>query len=287
MVSTKQHTTFCSKKCKLPHHNLVTVLCLNSCDRDGELPDALKECIESQTAFGWDRNADVPDPSLEELRSPLLFLASAFGKADVVEALLKANFRARVLNKDGETPLHGALRHLYRTGSLSSRGVKIASRLGPVKSREKAFKRIMFALSENDPKMLFVQDQERTSAFHVAAGNMLGSRKNYRCEKCFFHFCLTEMIQRLLELQDSHMLTRDEILDGLNAKNKDGDTVSHMLARDSNYGFKSLKLLQDAFFSGALPSLTNNENKTIYSIASDCDAEKTTEFFHEFQEESK
>lgn len=101
----RYHTPFCPRKhCRVNHHELVNILCEKSNSVSGDLSVEMKQCIEMTKTFGWDKNSDVPDP-LKALNSPLLLLACAFGKADVVEGLLRNNFDPGVVNQQGETAL--------------------------------------------------------------------------------------------------------------------------------------------------------------------------------------
>ena len=286
MVSQKYHTPFCSKGCKIKHHDLVTVLCLDSSQKSDELPDLLKECVESYR--NWDHNSEVPDP-LEELRCPLLYLASAFGKAGLVKALLQDNFDAHVVTSNGETALHGAVQYIYRTGSLKAQGLKVASTLGPIKTRRRAFERILATLTDVDPKITFVQDNEGNTAFHVAAEKIWNDQQNDRLGKSatFFQSCMRSMANRTLELEEAGEVTRAEILEALNAENNDGDTIFHILARDDAFGFKTMKGILKKFFPGQVPSKVNKENQTVPSIALERNRRKAMQLFPEFLEQSK
>lgn len=281
MVSQKYHTPFCSKNCKIEHHDLVTVLCLDNSQKSDELPDLLKECIESYR--NWDHNSEVPD-LLEELRCPLIYLASAFGKAGLVKALLQDNFDAHSVNFNGETALHGAIQYIYRTGSLKTQGLKVASTLGPIKNRRIAFERILVALTDTDPKIIFVPDNDGNTVFHTAAENIWNDRENDRQGKSatFFQFCMGSMVNRVSELEDAGDLTRAEILEALNAENSDGDTIFHILARDYAFGFKTMKQILKKYFTGQVPTKVNKENRTVSSLALERNRKKAIQVFPEF-----
>ena len=286
MVSQKYHTPFCAKNCKIEHHDLVTVLCLDSSQKADELPDLLRECIDSYQ--NWDHNSEVPD-SLEELRCPLIYLASAFGKAGLVRALLQDNFDVRALNFNGETALHGAVQYIFHTGTLKSRGLKVASTLGPIKNRMKAFEQILAALTDSDPKIMFIQDNEGNTVFHAAAENIWNDQQNDRLGKRagFFQFCLKSMLTRTLDLEGDRKITREEIIEALNAENGDGDTIFHILARDYAFGFKSMKLVLKNFFPCQVPSKANKENETVANIALRRNRKRALQVFPEFLEHSK
>ncbi|XP_068676978.1 uncharacterized protein [Montipora foliosa] len=283
MVAQKYHTPFCERNCKIEHHDLITVLCLDSSQKSDELPDLLRECINSYQ--NWDPNGEVPDP-LDELRCPLIYLASAFGKAGLVRALLRDNFDARALNANGETALHAAVQYIYRTGTLKSRGLKVASTLGPIKNRMKAFEQILAALTESDPNIMFVQDNDGNTVFHAAAENIWNDRQNDRLGKsaCFFQVCLRSMLTRLSELEEAKKVSKEEIIQTLNAENNDGDTIFHVLARDYAYGFKSLKYAINKFFPGQVPSKVNKENETVAKIALERNRTRALKVFPEFRE---
>ena len=286
MVSQKYHTPFCAKNCKIEHHDLVTVLCLDSSQKSDELPDLLRECIESYR--NWDHNSDVPDP-MEELRCPLIYLASAFGKAGLVRALLQDNFDAHAVTSNGETALHGAAQYIYRTGSLRTQGLKVSSTLGPIKNRRRAFERILVTLTDVDPKIMFVQDNDGNTVFHVAAEKIWNDRQNDRLGKSatFFQSCMSSILNRMLELEEAGVVTRAEILEALNIENNDGDTIFHILARDYAFGFKTMKGILKKFFPGQVPSKVNKENQTVSSIALERNRKKAMQVFPEFLEQSK
>lgn len=283
MVAQKYHTPFCEKNCKIEHHDLVTVLCLDSSQKSDELPDLLRECISSYP--NWNRNSEVPDP-LEDLRCPLIFLASAFGKVGLVRALLRDNFVVRSLNANGETALHAAVQYIYHTGTMKSRGLKVASTLGPIKNRMKAFEQILVALTDCDPKILLLQDNDGNTVFHAAAENIWNDRQNDRLGKSagFFQYCLKSLIARLSELGEAGEVSKEEIVQVLNAENNDGDTIFHVLARDYAFGFKSLKYALNKFFPGEVPSKVNKENKTVAKIALERNRTRALKVFPEFRE---
>jgi len=218
-----------------------------------------------------------------------VYLASAFGKAGLVKALIQDNFDARVVTSNGETALHGAVHYIYRTGSLKSQGLKVASTLGPIKNRRRAFERILVTLTDVDPKIIFVQDNEGNTVFHVAAEGIWNDRQNDRLGKSatFFQGVMSNMLNRMLELEEAGEVTRAEILEALNAENKDGDTVFHILARDYAFGFKTMKEIRKKFFPGQVPSKVNKENQTAWSIALERNRKKAMLVFPEFLEKSE
>lgn len=285
MVAQKYHTPFCEKNCKIEHHDLVTVLCLDSSQKSDELPDLLKECINSYQ--NWDHNGEVPDP-LEELRCPLIYLAAAFGKASLVRALLQDNFDARALNFNGETALHAAVQYIFLTGALKSRGLKVASTLGPIKNRMKAFEQILVALTDSDPTIIFVQDNDGNTVFHAAAENIWNDRQNDRLGRSagFFQFCLRAIITRALQLEEDRKVSREEITQAMNAVNSDGDTIFHILARDYAYGFRSMKQVLK-LCSGQVPSQVNKENETVAKIALKRNRRRAMQVFPEFLEQEQ
>ncbi|KAJ7387287.1 hypothetical protein OS493_004264 [Desmophyllum pertusum] len=121
----QHHTPLCTslKKCTVNHHELVNLLCWDSNSSFGDLPIAMKQCIEMSKGFGWDQNSNVPDPS-KELTSPLLVLACAFGKAGIVEGLLRYGFDASVVNEHCETALHASARYMYSKIDMWGRKLK-------------------------------------------------------------------------------------------------------------------------------------------------------------------
>ena len=236
-VSLKHHTPFCRGNCNVLHHDLVAALftdgrcAIARIERPGDLPLALKQAIESAKLSGWDLNCFIPDP-LEFLRCPLLFLASAFGKVAIVEGLLRNDFSPRVLNQDGETALHFAVKyfHLNKVNSLQGR-----------KGRKDAFKKVVDLLTEYDPKILADSCKNGRTALHVAASSF----SKWKVD--FYQFSTKLMMERLVELEDSSVLTRKEVMDIVKAPDLKGDTFMHMLTRNSVY-FETLKFGGELLF---------------------------------------
>ncbi|KAL9981714.1 hypothetical protein ACROYT_G010456 [Oculina patagonica] len=232
--------------------------------RSGDLPVALKQRIESAKLSGWDQNSDIPDP-LEELRCPLLFLACAFGKTEIVKALLQNNFDPRVVNQHGETALHFAARHLWTHYASSLLCHKTTKGF-------ESFERIVKLLTDCDLKILAMKDNSGRTALHVLAVNICKSHSSVASAAHFYQFCLKSIIRRLLKLLDASLFTRREVLEIITtAESTYGDSVLHILARDSAYGFEVLKFLQDWLFAGKLPEEKNSENKTALALARETD----------------
>jgi len=224
--------------------------------------------------FGWDHNSNVPDP-LKELNCPLLFLASAFGKAGVVEGLLRNGFNPGVVNEHGETALHAAAKHLH---------IYNINPLGKAfRKREDVFQRILLTLCAAYPKILAVQDNEGRTALHLTAIKSLdrsGFADWNKRPAVFSHFCLKAMIKRLTELEAAGVLTRDEVLHIIKTtEHRNGDSVLHILAADTEFGFETLKYILDLFLPGKLPEGKNKEGKSVFSIAWDNDSEKALMLF--------
>lgn len=74
------------------------------------------------------------------------------------------------------------------------------------------------------------------------------------------------MMERLVALQDSSVLTRKEVMDIVKAPDLKGDTFMHMLARNSAY-FEALKFGGELLFRGKLPEDGNKQGKTILTLA--------------------
>jgi len=233
----------------------------------------MKQCIEIAKTFGWDQNSNVPDP-LKELNCPLLFLASAFGKTGVVEGLLRNGFNPGVVNEHGETALHAAVKHLHMYSNPTGKAFR---------KREDVFQRILLTLSAADPKILEAQDSEGRTALHVTAIASLdrsGFADWNKRPALFSQFCLKAMIKRLKELEAAAVLTRDEVLHIVKTtEHRNGDSVLHILAGDTEFGFETLKYILDLFLPGRLPDEKNNEGKSVFSIAWDIDSEKALMLF--------
>ena len=284
-LTMKYHTPFCPSNCNLTHHDLVAAMFMDArcasakIQRLGDLPIALKQRIESAKLSGWDRDSDIPDP-LEELRCPLLFLACAFGKIGIAEGLLRNTFNPRVVNQNGETALHFAQTHLNKAAAF------IGGKLARSKDREEAFERILEMLTGYYPKILAARDNNGRTVFHVSAANMILNRSlDCRMKKAFFHqFCFKSMIKKLLELEDAAIFTRSEVIEVIKtAEVNSGDSVLHMLARDSPWGFEVLKFVQNLLFSGksmtSMADEKNKQNETVVSLAWETDPRNAVKIF--------
>ena len=277
------HTPFCVDTCDINHHDLVVALCVNwhyaRIRQPGILPPVLTEAIESTKRLGWDKNSDVPDP-LEELRCPLLYLACAFEKSGIVEGLLRHNFDPCVVNQHGETALHGAVRHLYNTGT-SSRKEKIGKNVSTKKGREEAFFSIVSLLTKYYPRLLAFKANSGFTAFHLCATKITYTDSNRSAT--FHRFCLKVMIKRLFELEAASLLTKYEVMEIIKtADNKNGDSILHILARDRKDGFEVLKFIRLFVLLGIgteLPNEKNRRNETVFSIACQTNARDAAEIF--------
>ena len=283
------HTPMCGSNCSLAHHDLVMALCTSPHVNSrkvcaGELPGDLFFCIESAKSSGWDQNSDIPDPS-EEFRCPLLFLACALGKIDIGKILLQKNFNPRVVNKHGETALHYTARHLwsYKVETFTKRRSKEL-----IKKALVSFDKTVTVLTGYYPKILVMKDQSGRTALHVSAVNMSNIKhpnSSLQARGALFHLnCLKCMIRRLLTLLDASVLTKREVMEVMkSAENSNGDSVLHMLARDSAHGFALLKRVKDRLFgiNGTL-NFNNRENKTVLAVAWETDAQATMQMFSVF-----
>ncbi|KAL9962916.1 hypothetical protein ACROYT_G032070 [Oculina patagonica] len=280
-LTSRCHTPFCPSNCNLSHHDLVAAMfmdgrCANArIQRSGDLPLALKKLIESAKLSGWDQDSDIPDP-LEELRRPLLFLACAFGKIGIVKGLLLNNFNPRAVNEHGETALHFAQTQFNKAAVFEGKLTKYTD-------REKVFQRILNILADYHPKILAATDNNGRTVFHVAAANMILNRSpDGKHKKVLFHqFCFKSMINKLLELEVAAIFTRNEVTEVINAaEDNNGDSVLHMLARDSPWGFELLKFVQNALFSGkSMADETNKQNETVVSLAWETDPQNAVKIF--------
>ena len=271
-VSLNQHTPFCRSNCDLKHHDLVAALFMDgrfSISRidpsAGGLPVVLRQAINSAILSNWDQNCFIPDP-LEPLRCPLLFLACAFAKTGVVEGLLRNNFSPRVLNQDGETALHFAVKHFHLN--------KTTAQLGR-DGRKEAFQKVVNILTDFDPKIMAVKDKNGYTAFHASASYA----SSYKRKIDFYQFCTKHLIKRLVELEDSSVFTRREVLDIIKApENRNGNSVLHILAGNCAY-FEVLKFARDLLFRGKLPEDQNSQGKSILSIAWDTNPREAVKMF--------
>ncbi|KAL9981719.1 hypothetical protein ACROYT_G010461 [Oculina patagonica] len=281
-LTAKYHTPFCPSNCNLSHHDLVAAMFMDGryagarIQRSGDLPIALMQRIESAKLSGWDQDSDIPDP-LEELRCPLLFLACAFGKTGIVKGLLRNNFNPRAVNQHGETALHFAQTHLNKAAAFSS------GKLVRIKDREEAFDVILDILTDYHPKILAAKDKDSRTVFHVAAANMILNRSPDGRQKkaTFYQFCFKSMIKKLIDLEDAALFTRNEVIEIINtAEAKSGDSVLHMLARDSLWGFEVLKFVQLLLFSEkSMADGKNKQNETVVSLAWATDPRNAVKIF--------
>ena len=280
--SPQYHTPFCPRKtCRKRHHDLVKMLCCRHEDLSSELPFAVKKLIQFHTKSGWNRDSNVPD-RLKELRCPVLFLACAFGKASFVEGLLKNNFNPGVTNEHGESCLHAAAKHLYSRLSMMGVKLNVVDHLVKKRAREKAFERILQALTDSYPKILAIKDNNGQTPLHCAAANILERFRfgEFHKKSMFCRFCIQSIITRLLKLEADGILTRTDVLEIVKSQeNTNGDSVLHMLARDRSYGFETLKFILDVLFPGKLPDEKNRENKTAFNIAWETNAKSAMELF--------
>ena len=280
-LKVKFHTPFCPNNCDLSHHDLVAAMFMDRrytsarIQRSGDLPIALKQRIEIAKLSGWDQDSDIPDP-LEVLKCPLLFLACAFGKTDIVQGLLRNNFNPRAVNQHGETALHFAQMHLSKAGTF------LGGKLARSKAREEAFERILNILTDYHPKIFAARDNKGYTIFHVAAANILDRSRHGKHKKASFHqACFKSMVKRLLELEDTAIFTRNEVIEVINTtEEKTGDSVLHMLARDSPCGFEVLKFVQNLLFAGkSVADEKNKQNETVLSLAWETDPRNAVKIF--------
>ena len=275
MERVNYHTPFCPGRpnsCSVSHHDLVNILC-SDFDSSGDLSVEMKQCIEIAKTFGWDQNSNVPDP-LKELNCPLLFLASAFGKTGAVDGLLRNGFNPGVVTEQGETALHAAVKHLHMYNNRMGKAFR---------KREDVFQHILLSLSAAHPKILGARDNEGRTALHLTAIASLdrsGFADWNKRPALFSRFCLNAMIKRLRELEAADVLSRDEVLYIVKTpEHRNGDSVLHILAGDTEFGFETLKYILDLFLPGSLPDEKNNEGKSVFSIAWDIDSEKALMLF--------
>lgn len=276
MEKVSYHTPFCSGRpnsCSVSHHDLVNILCSDFDNSSGDLSVEMKQCIEIAKTFGWDQNSNVPDP-LKELNCPLLYLASAFGKTGIVEGLLRNGFNPGAVTEHGETALHAAVKHLH----MYNNQIRKAFR-----KKEDVFQRILLTLSAANPKIFAARDNKGRTALHLTAIASLdrsGFADWNKRPALFSRFCLRAMIKRLMELEDAAVLSRDEVLYIVRTpERRNGDSVLHILAGDTEFGFETLKYILDLFLPGKLPDEKNNEGKSVFSIAWDLDSEKALMLF--------
>jgi len=160
--------------------------------------------------------------------------------------------------------------------------LKVVQHLSKRSSREKAFERILQALTNVYPKILAATDNNGRTPLHSSAANILERFRfgEFHKRAVFFRFCIQSMIRRLLKLEAAGIFTRSEVLWIVKSPEYEtGDTVLHMLARDRPYGFETLKFIIDLLFPGNLPYEKNKENKTVFNIAWETNADGALELF--------
>lgn len=292
------HTPLCLDTCNLEHNDVVVALCLDGRHVRGRihcvgvLPIALMEGIEYLKLQGWHIDSEIPD-SLEELRCPLLYLACAFGKIGIVEGLLRHNFNPRVVNRHGETALHGAVKHLYNAVPYARqrKSVEPGTNVSIQQRREEAFLRILSLLTEYYPRILAFKENSGFTALYLSATMITRRNCNEHYRRCtklnkrasFQKFCLKLMIKRLFELEAVSLLTKNEVMDIITTSdNADGESLLHILARDSKGGFEVLKFIHGLLLSlgTELPNAKSRRlNETVFSIAWQTDARGAAEIF--------
>ena len=224
MVYTILHSRLCNKRCATVHHTLVLALFDEERTVKSSSDSDLLSCIKSCVKSGWDRNSDVPDQS-PHYQFPLLYLSAVLGKPKTLTTLLKNGLDASVRTQDGETALHGVTRLIYK-GYPQNANVK-----------KSVFKRIVSILLEHEPKLFLVKDNNGQTVLHtvsrclvdagpVTSGLWAGSTGKLS----FFRDSVIFLVEMLCQLKESHDVTLEEFNAIVLAKDKDGKTVTDVLA---------------------------------------------------------
>ena len=254
------HTPLCPKDCETEHHEVVNALqalaprfssvtaAVFSPLRAtrGYSKEDFKKQIQKLLDNGWKRDEDVPEPS-ENLKLPLLLLSSMFGKIEAVDWLInEEHFEVSIRSSwTNETALHLVVRHLYL--ALSPSGSRLENM--SVTEKVSTFEKVVSLLVEKDVSLLWAKDGlNRDTPFHILSRLLVNASLDAgdpgANDLCLSYHCKSfDVLLKLLKAEEESRLRKKDITNIICAKNGDGDTVMHILARDARRGFQLLKFL--------------------------------------------
>ena len=263
------HIGLCPATCSVRHDS--TLLALNSCADNKHFDDCglLKTALYSKLKQGWNPHTAIDDPT-PEFRYPLIHWASALGKAEALQWLIKMRLKPSMqCRKTGECPLHYAIKMLYQIRSIEHMSVdRICNR----------FTLILKALTDHEPNVLFIGDLKGNSVFHTCAVNIaqqqgVSSELEFY-ENCFKH--LMDCVQGIWNLRLWNNTvdvsnTQSWISTALNSQNDKGNTVLHILAQN-DFSNKSVVFIIETFSEEVNKQIKNNDGMIPAEVAVSCGA---------------
>ena len=269
ITRSPKHTPLCDSKCEIKHNDLVLSLYESNLgppiSKENRIGIScghlnLKQCIEACVSQGWDRDSFVEDTS-EVLQKPLIYLAACFGKGKSLDLLLKMGLSPSSRTKEGETALHGAVRYLYKCCGLCSSKV-----------RKQYFLTLFMELNRSDPKLVLQKDHLQQQTALQAAAEMLtkdkldhlckltykSKRKRHLCKRSYrskqqrdyYQMCLETMLNSMLASLQRGFVSYDEVMEAINSKDHEGNTVMNILARSPHeQGSAVFQYIMDKFLN--------------------------------------
>ena len=291
------HTPLCAKNCNVRHHDVIMALqavapkfssssssSLTAAVISGSLrvtrgnnKEDFKKHVQKLVSKGWHKNQNVPEPS-NDLRLPLLHLASMFGKHEIVEWLLnEEGYDARLRTVQSETALHLVARHLYTALSACESRLENMS----ITAKVANFERIVSLLIGKEVSLFWAKnDSSRETVFHIMARNMLQAISGDEGEEeeeeepeaedsCLsFYAKSIDVILKLLLAEEQTRLSRRDTKHALGIKNSEGETALHILAKATRQGYLVLKFLVKVLGNNDLLKLKNSAGHTALDIVS-------------------
>lgn len=277
------HTPLCPKNCNIRHHDVVTALqavapkfSSSAAILSGPLrvtrgnnKEDFKKHVYKLASKGWSKNNNVPEPS-EDLRLPLLHLASMFGKHEIVDWLLNdENYDANLrTEKTNETALHLVARHLYTALSACESRLENMS----ITAKVANFERIVSLLVEKEVTLFWAKDcLNRDTPFHVLARQLLqaasSDQESETEDLCLsFYIKSVDVFLKLLLAEEPSRLNRRDVKHTLSTKNSEGDTALHLLARAAHQGYLVLRFLVKSLGNNDLLKIKNSAGHSSMDI---------------------
>ena len=247
MCSSSLHTPLCKKDCVVRHHDLVLSLCLDRNSKNltpGPQRVELRKSIKEHIEKGWKCDSEVPD-ECEKLRHPLIYLAAAFGKSSSLASLLQLGLKPSTRSRDGETALHGAVKHIrldrWESKHAHSRFARVVSKL------TKAEPRLILATNSLNHQTVFQAVLERLFScvkqkemdIHVSCTSI-----NYKVRtpglgettQTILQGFFQTLIDKTLDLLQEGKLIDEEVVKVLGAADSQGNTIFHTLASHRKHG---------------------------------------------------
>lgn len=287
-MSAMFHTPLCAKNCNVRHHDVITALqavapkfssssSVTAAVISGPLrvtrgnnKEDFKKHVQKLVSKGWNKHENVPEAS-NDLRLPLLHLASMFGKHEIVEWLLNdEGYDANLRTAQSETALHLVARHLYTALSACESRLENMS----ITAKVANFERIVSLLIDKEVSLFWAKnDVTRETVFHILARNMLQAISGEEEEEletedsCLsFYAKSIDVILKLLLAEEQTRLSRRDTKHALGIKNSEGETAMHLLAKATRQGYLVLKFLVKTLGNNDLLKLKNAAGHTALDI---------------------